>query len=281
MKTLIVGCGSIGSRRARLLAEMGHKVTVMDAEMYRAAALIYEVPGIIASSLGNVDVLANADATFVCTPAHTHLAISRESLNAGRKALFIEKPLSTSMDGVAELVAECERRGVVTMGACNMRWAYRDVQRAYWVKEAALCVAKPLSSWRAGASDAYRPSGLMLECAIHELDLAYHFCGPIVGVNPVGDDDAVIIGVEHARGGHSQVYASWAEDEPERRWVALNGEVARHEPDTSDDMYRQEMAHFLDCVASGTATCNPIANAAETLRWALHARDLTRMQLAP
>jgi len=39
-----------------------------------------------------------------------------------------------------------------------------------------------------------------------------------------------------------------------------------------DTMYRAEMAHFLDCAERGVATCNPIGQAAETLRILLEAK---------
>ena len=65
-----------------------------------------------------------------------------------------------------------------------------------------------------------------------------------------------------------------------RRWSAVVCPSTFHPAlaagRTADGAYRQEMAHFLDCVANGTATTNPIANAAVTLGWALKARDMTR-----
>jgi predicted dehydrogenase len=46
----------------------------------------------------------------ICTPAHTHVPLARAALAAGRHVL-IEKPLSTSLDGVAELITERDRTG--------------------------------------------------------------------------------------------------------------------------------------------------------------------------
>lgn len=286
MRVLVIGCGSIGSRRARLLAEMGHEVMLFDADTNRAMAAYRAIdhPAVTASIFGNVwtgwgdqgDDEPGYDAAFICTPAHTHWGAAWEAMDAGIKGLFIEKPLATTMAGIPELVAECEKRGVVTMGACNIRWAYGDPRPADYFSA---WTSGPLSGWRAGAAEAYRGNGIVLESAIHDIDLAAHWMGPITKVSAAGGEDGVTIRLEH---GHpercSYVVAEWGEDtEVARGLVSATGNTLKsRDPDTSDEMYRQEMAHFLDCVANGTATTNPIANAAVTLGWALKARDMTR-----
>src|SRR5690606_35574614 len=50
------------------------------------------------------------DAAVVCTPAQTHLPIAQACLAKGL-SLLIEKPLSISLDGTAELAAEVTRNG--------------------------------------------------------------------------------------------------------------------------------------------------------------------------
>ena len=76
MRCLVTGCGSIGSRRARLLVEMGHTVMCHDADTDRAVELYHALgPNAKASLGGNVWTGAEDgyDAVFVCTPAATHL----------------------------------------------------------------------------------------------------------------------------------------------------------------------------------------------------------------
>lgn len=281
MRCLVVGCGSIGSRRARLLAEMGHSLDVYDPDedamreaIKRLLLLFHRLPRVRPRwTADKAEALSwQADAVFVCTPANTHLAVAREITQAGCRGLFVEKPLSVSMDGIAELVEECAKRGIVTMGGCNMRWAYSDVDlRRPSTGEVDFVVCKPLAAWRPGAEETYRPNGIVLEAAIHEMDVATSRLGPIIGLNAIGCDDECIIGIEHAGGAKSNIFAEWGPTARTGRWVTARD---RFEPIISDEMYRQEMAHFLDCVANGTATVNPIANAAETLNWALRARDL-------
>lgn len=274
MRVLVVGCGSIGSRRARLLAGMGHEVWAFDSEPWKADAIGGRVGTLDAASVPATLAAREFAAVFVCTPAHTHLAVAREAITAGCRGLFIEKPLSTSLDGIPRLVAECEARGVVTMGACNMRLAY---PQPIPVDHVSFETSGPLSGWRSGAADDYRRSGILLESAMHDLDLAIHWQGPITDLVAWGDDDHVRLNLRHGRK-TSSVFNDWREVAPIVREATCRVGMRRicYRPDTSEGMYRGEMAHFLDSVASGKPTANPIAQAAETLRWALRARDLTR-----
>lgn len=297
MRCLIVGCGSIGSRRARLLAEMGHEVACYDADYERARAVAYEIHGQGGASYIRYGAVGDPrrpwqDVAFVCTPAATHVATARAVATEGLRGLFIEKPLSTSMAGIPELIAECEKRGVVTMGACNMRWAYPAWSdrrfRPKDVAHAAFYSFGALDGWRPGAREAYAGNGIALESAIHEMDLAAHMFGPITDASVEGHPDKLKVRLTHASGTSSLVWADWSADagEPWRAtcfWLhgatagdGVFGEQAFDHERNPDSCYRQEMAHFLDCVANGTATTNPIANAAITLGWALKARDMTR-----
>lgn len=283
MRCLVIGCGSIGARRARLLDEMGHEVGVYDSDVGRAARV--RPPGrprgfpVVMVPLVHSYRIDRWDAAFVCTPAQTHLAVAREVIEAGCRALFIEKPLSTSMDGVAELVEECERRGVVTMGACNMRWAYggHPTDRPH-VERLSLETSGPLSGWRAGAAETYRANGIILESAIHDLDLASAWLGQVASLDAYGDGDWCRLDVTHRSGATSAILNDWREDAPRIRELGyfLRGSRFCHMPTLTDEMYRKEMAQFLRAASGKELPANPLRQAAETLRWALHARDLTR-----
>ncbi len=99
---LIIGCGSIGERHLRCFQRTGRcEVSACDAN-----------PGLLADVTARYSVPAHPglrealaarkfDGIVICTPAHTHLAIAREGAAHGA-ALFIEKPLSVSLDGVEE-----------------------------------------------------------------------------------------------------------------------------------------------------------------------------------
>jgi predicted dehydrogenase len=108
---LIIGCGSIGERHLRCFQRTGRcEVSVCDAN----AKLLAEVSArySVASYPGLREALAAAkfDGLVICTPAHTHMTIAREGAEHGA-ALFIEKPLSVTMDGVDEAREAIARSG--------------------------------------------------------------------------------------------------------------------------------------------------------------------------
>ena len=124
-RVLVVGSGSIGTRHAGNLLALGvERVLVCDPDPGRLAALTSQ------HSLEGFDSLeaalaAGPDAVLVCTPNHTHVPIALAAARAGCH-LFVEKPLSHTLDGVAELRDLVRRRRLTVLGACEMRF-YRPV----------------------------------------------------------------------------------------------------------------------------------------------------------
>ncbi len=105
-RVLVVGVGSIGERHLRCFQNSG-RCSLAICEPH--AALRQDVAGRygVAADAAFADVetaLATAefDAAVVATPAPLHIPLSTQLAQAG-KHLLIEKPLSTSIDGVAEL----------------------------------------------------------------------------------------------------------------------------------------------------------------------------------
>jgi predicted dehydrogenase len=102
-EVLIIGCGSIGERHLRCFQQTGRAaVTACDAN-----------PALLATLASTYGVRTHQDwrkaldaqpfdAAVICTPAHLHVEMATEILKLGRHVL-IEKPLSQSMTGVAEL----------------------------------------------------------------------------------------------------------------------------------------------------------------------------------
>jgi predicted dehydrogenase len=112
-RVLVVGAGSIGERHARCFARTGRaRVELCE----RNAALLAEVAERVQPAARYErfeDALAEEfDAVVICTPAPLHVPMARQALEAGAHVL-IEKPLSTSMEGVAALETEAQQRGRV------------------------------------------------------------------------------------------------------------------------------------------------------------------------
>lgn len=110
---LVVGTGSIGERHLRCFQateRCGVSACEPNDELRTRIVQRYQCPAYASVA----DALAGAvwDAVVICTPAHTHIGIAAQFLDAGAH-IFIEKPLSISLDGIDELIRQAAHRQAV------------------------------------------------------------------------------------------------------------------------------------------------------------------------
>ena len=259
MRCLVIGCGSIGARRARLLAEMGHEVWIFDTDPAKVAAL--EGPCITFA-----DHWGTFDAAFICTPIGVRTEIVEKLVGVVR-GLFIEKPVAVDVDTAEAMLEALDHTGIITMGACNMRFDRRlEVVGQRTPTTLLFDMGQHHSHWSAN----HEPITLMLD-DIHELDLARFLGGPIEGIegwSTIRRADAL---VRHKNGARSHIHLNRIADPPHRSVTSYEGHdrIAADLWPTDPEMYRREMQHFLECVEHNRPTINPLTQAAETLGWAL------------
>lgn len=189
MRIAILGCGSIGRRHLANVRTLGHEEIVAfdpDANARESVA----ADGV--STTGNLDEVwkHNPRVVFVMAPSNLHVTLASEALARGCD-LFIEKPLSHTLDGLAALAAEAERRKLVTMVGCNMRFHPGPAAVKRWIDAGAIGDVlamriqtgsylprwRPWQDYRESYSASPEWGGAILDC-IHELDLALWFAGP-------------------------------------------------------------------------------------------------------
>lgn len=107
MKISVVGLGSIGRRHLKGLKKIQKKLQLsaikgFDLSEERRNQAFKEVPGIeVTSSLE--ECIAGASLVFVCVPTSKHMQVINEIHTFGQFNLFIEKPLSHTLDGCDDL----------------------------------------------------------------------------------------------------------------------------------------------------------------------------------
>lgn len=107
-KVLVVGCGSIGKRHARLLAERPDIETwVSDSLPANLTAAVEQAPGAQPFASLEDALFAGPDAAFICTPNHLHRPMSLAALEAGCHVLC-EKPLAESVASAREIAAAAQ-----------------------------------------------------------------------------------------------------------------------------------------------------------------------------
>jgi len=107
---LVVGVGSIGERHLRCFQRTGRARLSLCELNPALRATVSDRYG-ITDAHGDLDsaLAAKPEIVVVCTPAHLHIEVARKSVGAGAH-LLIEKPLSTSFEGIGRLSEELQRR---------------------------------------------------------------------------------------------------------------------------------------------------------------------------
>ena len=109
-RILVIGTGSIGERHVRCMLATGRAtVGICDSNdsLRRTVADRYSVQENFAAL--DEAIRHDWDAAVVATPANLHVPMALELMKKNIAA-FIEKPLSTGMDGIGKLVQENEDR---------------------------------------------------------------------------------------------------------------------------------------------------------------------------
>ena len=119
LRTLVVGCGSIGKRHSRLLRQLGLRTLfACDPLPEQVAAATKEARFDRVAASFEEGLALKPDVVFLCTPPAMHVPQAMRAIEAGCH-VFSEKPLSVDLKGVGdleELVARSGRKCMV--GLC-------------------------------------------------------------------------------------------------------------------------------------------------------------------
>lgn len=124
MKTIVVGCGSIGQRHLKNLRSIGiQDLIAVDLDSKRLIVLKKYIPGL--KTYTNLNDALEKEcpiaAGFVCTPTAFHIPVATVLAKA-KINLFIEKPLSNNFKGVKALEALVKKNKLITMMGMNYRF---------------------------------------------------------------------------------------------------------------------------------------------------------------
>jgi predicted dehydrogenase len=332
LRALLVGLGSIGQRHARnLRALLGADVELL---AYRTRGLSHVIAegGVATQKESVADRLAIREFTkldealahrptvaFICNPTRLHLPVAQRLAEAGCH-LFIEKPLSDTLEGVEELSRTVRERGLVAVVGCQLRF-HPLLRRAHAligeraigrVVAARIAVGEYLPGWH--PYEDYRTSyaarrdlgGGVVLTLIHELDYAHWLFGTPRTLFAVGghlsdleldvEDTASIL--MDCRSGERTLPVHVQMDflqRPPTRTCEIIGSAGRFTVDLvgatlrrydaegtlveelvtidveRNQLFLDELTHFLACVRGREQPVVPLAEGIETLRIALGA----------
>jgi predicted dehydrogenase len=317
LRALVAGAGSIGRRHARNLSTLGVAVAVADPDE-TARATASEEFGVETYTSIEDGLNTAPDFVVVCAPNRFHVEIATAGAKAGCH-LFVEKPLSHTLDSLSELTAAVTANELTTLVGCNMRFVpeLRKIRELLDdsvvgpVRAARVEGGSYLPDWYPDKDyrDAYSAradlgGGVILDY-IHEINYSRWLFGEFETVSAmtgqvshldIETNDVAGILARRSDGMVCEFHLDYVQREPSRschivgdegtiRWswtdgtlewsLADNQRRSFERPDDWEvnDMYVDEMKHFLDCVVAGTHTTCPISCGRHDLELALAARE--------
>jgi len=322
MKALVVGGGSIGKRHLRNLKAVGlAEWALAEPDAARRQVIAAELAVRSFESLDQ-GLGWSPDVVVIATPTHLHL---EQATTVARRGipLFVEKPLSHTAGGLSTLVELLERKRILSMVGCNMRFHPGPAQVKQLLREnrigrvlfARVHTGSYLPEWRPGTN--YRENyaaceetggGCILDC-IHEIDLTRWYLGDVLEVFCMADhlssleirtEDVAALMCRHASGALSEIHLDYVQRSYERgcqivgeqgtiAWDFNSREVRVFEAATKqwtafpypanwdlNQMYVDEMRHFVECLRDGQPTMLPITEAVSVMQIAFAAKASAR-----
>lgn len=271
MRIAVIGLGSIGQRRARILKAMGHNVIGIDISP-KALRLDFHLDE-VCDSVEELSILEQKpEVVFICTPPETHLELALKVAML-HCHIFIEKPLALHYDHdqLLFLMHVCDEAEVLTNVATNLRYHKGPATVKKWLDEGLIGTpiygrfysGSYLPDWVQGRD--YKQSytaktGAILDVASHEIDLSTWMLGDAnlkASVWKQADsidldcDGMAEMILEHASGTVSSVHVDFIRrdyargcvivgDKGTALWNAKTGRIELWRPDTRAGVCVQE-----------------------------------------
>jgi len=299
----VIGCGYWGKNLVRVFSQLGALRCVCDTDVSRHGTLqVTGTPPQYTDSLDAVLRDPQIQAVAVATPAVTHFAVVRQSLEAG-KDVFVEKPLALTAEQGATLVEMAEQRGRILMVGHILLYHPAIVKLRQLIEEGALGRVLYCYSNRLNMGLIRTEENILWSFAPHDISVMLHLLGEEpVAVQAEGQSyltpgvvDVTLSTLKFRSGVTGHIFVSWLHPSKEQRFVIVGSEKMAVFDDTAEhklllyphrvdwagrapkavkaepivveldkgEPLKQECRHFLDCLATRR---RPLSDAREGLR---------------
>ena len=237
----VIGVGYLGQHHARIFAELEHieLAGVSDTNTARADEIAAKHG---CASFGDwKELVGQCDAVSIVTPTTTHHEIALTCLKAG-KDVFIEKPITESLEEARELISEADAGSRILQVGHLERYNPAVVAAAGLIHEPRFIEAERLSPFLGRGTDV----DITLDLMIHDIDIVTGFVQSAVkSISATGDRvltgkiDAAKAWLEFENGCKALITASRLATEKVRR-------LKVHQQDTyiSVDYQTQEVRKY-------------------------------------
>ena len=251
MKILLAGLGSIGRRHLQNLAALG--VRQLAAVTQNRCVLPSDgLPPFLAFDTVESGLLWRPDAVFVCNPTAFHLETALAAARSGCH-IFLEKPVSHTLEGIAELAYLVEKQGLILQVGFQLRFhpVFQKIKRtvecgrigrvvsahAHWGEY--LPAWHPWEDYRAGYSARGDLGGGVVLTLCHPFDYLRWMLGEVEQVHAIGGhlsgletdtEDTALVSIRFAGGAVGSVYLDYV-SKPPKHTLQIIGDAGRIEWD--------------------------------------------------
>lgn len=300
-RALLLGYGGIGQKRAKILRDFGWDLTIWEPNLERRLVAYGDGFPDVEPGGDSMRVLPpTATVAFVCSPPACHEEHAIVCLEHGCH-VFIEKPIANTLSAAVEIEEAARVADRHVMVGCNYRFA--DLQHALSpgqhraidiVMRYRLPTARP--NWQESYVNDPDQGGVCLDSGAHAVDLARYLAGPINSLEDsmslhtqrlgMVTEESGVISLRHASGIKTLLHLDWSPTNTCRTVTFELKTGLRIQSDLwdgTDQMYERETGAFLRAVTFKQPSLKPPPNgpaeAIDTLRWCLKARNQIRASL--
>lgn len=191
MKSVLVGCGRIAKTHAEALSQMPgvEVIACVDTVISRASDMAKPFNAAVYTDYEQMLCLEQPDVVHLCTPHHLHVDMATASLKRGVH-VFMEKPAAITPASFEKLLL-AQEHSAAAIGVCfQNRYNATTLRLADHLSSGGLgkvLGARCFVTWQRGADyyadewhgrAATEGGGVLINQAIHSMDLLVHLLGP-------------------------------------------------------------------------------------------------------
>jgi len=227
-KLAVIGCGIWGKNLVRNFYHLGALFAVCDTDSELLNEIAKEYTDVICTDkLDNILKDSDINGVVVATPSHTHYAIAKKSLLAG-KNVYVEKPLATSAKDASELNELALEKGLVLMVGHLLLYHPAVNRLKSLIKQNILGEITYVQSDRLNVNHFRNDRSVMWDLAPHDISMVSYVTNskPVKIASAVGyasDYDKVIdivhIDIDYENNFSAHISSSWIH--PEKRVLLM------------------------------------------------------------
>lgn len=144
LKILVIGCGSIGERHIKNLKSLAvAEVLACDQDKERREYIKNKYEIAVFQNYEQAFSSEFIDAVLICTPTSEHITPALAAIQQGCH-VFIEKPISHTLEGVDNLIKEASCKNLILMIGFNLRF-HSNLQQIKKLLDSE-AIGKPISA---------------------------------------------------------------------------------------------------------------------------------------